>query len=122
MRDDLDQNDSQFFKDTKSNRQSAIRVHQLYKSYDKWTHAIQGISFGVDSGECFALLGVNGAGKTTTFKTLTRDVVPDAGLVSIRGHSVRKQFKKARQYIGYCPQVDAIFYYMTVREHLDFYA
>lgn len=33
--------------------------------------AVERISFGLDYGECFALLGVNGAGKTTTFRALT---------------------------------------------------
>lgn len=33
--------------------------------------AVENVSFGLDYGECFALLGVNGAGKTTTFKALT---------------------------------------------------
>ena len=41
--------------------------------------AVEKISFGLDYGECFALLGVNGAGKTTTFKSLTRDVTPTNG-------------------------------------------
>jgi ABC-type multidrug transport system ATPase subunit len=47
--------------------------------------AVQRISFGLDYGECFALLGVNGAGKTTTFKSLTGDVVPTSGIVEIEG-------------------------------------
>ncbi len=36
------------------------------------TLAVENITFGLDYGECFALLGVNGAGKTTTFKALTQ--------------------------------------------------
>ena len=38
--------------------------------------AVSDLSFGLDSGECFALLGVNGAGKSTTFKSLTCEVKP----------------------------------------------
>ena len=38
--------------------------------------AVENISFGLDYGECFALLGVNGAGKSTTFKSLTGGVIP----------------------------------------------
>lgn len=41
--------------------------------------AVERISFGLDYGECFALLGVNGAGKSTTFKTLTADTEPSNG-------------------------------------------
>ena len=65
--------------------------------------AVNGISFGVDYGECFALIGSNGAGKSTTFKALTRDILPTTGLITINGFSVRKQFADIRKIIGYCP-------------------
>lgn len=84
--------------------------------------AVERISFGLDYGECFALLGVNGAGKSTTFKSLTRDIVPSQGEISIAGHNVLTEFSEARKLIGYCPQHDAIFPLMTVVEHLYFYA
>lgn len=84
--------------------------------------AVQGVSFGLDYGECFALLGVNGAGKSTTFKSLTRDIVPTTGDIKIQGFDVQKDFTSARKLIGYCPQHDAIFPLMTVEEHLWFYA
>jgi ABC-type multidrug transport system ATPase subunit len=47
--------------------------------------AVENISFGLDYGECFALLGVNGAGKSTTFKSLTADVEPSEGQISVAG-------------------------------------
>jgi len=83
---------------------------------------VERISFGLDYGECFALLGVNGAGKSTTFKSLTRDIVPTSGQISIAGHNVLTEFAAARKLIGYCPQHDAIFDLMTVEEHLWLYA
>lgn len=84
--------------------------------------AVENISFGIDYGECFALLGVNGAGKTTTFKSLTRDVIPTEGNLSIAGCDVQKQFGEARKKIGYCPQYNALFDLLSVEEHLQFYA
>ena len=45
--------------------------------------AVERISFGLDYGECFALLGVNGAGKSSTFKSLTADTVPTEGEITI---------------------------------------
>lgn len=52
-----------------------VRVNKFRKVYtslfNKPTVAVEKTSFGLDYGECFALLGVNGAGKTTTFKSLT---------------------------------------------------
>jgi len=103
-----------------------IRINNLRKVYRtgfrKATVAIENTSLAVDKGECFALLGVNGAGKTTTFKSLTKDVIPTSGEVSVMGQSVIDNFNKARQYIGYCPQFDTIFDALTVKEHLEFQA
>jgi ATP-binding cassette subfamily A (ABC1) protein 1 len=84
--------------------------------------AIQGTSFAVDKGECFALLGINGAGKTTTFKSLIRDVIPTAGKLTVLGYDINREFDKARHFIGYCPQHDTIFDMLTVKEHLEFQA
>ena len=50
------------------------------------------ISFGLDYGECFCLLGVNGAGKSTTFKSLTNDIQPTTGDITINGMNVRRDF------------------------------
>ena len=69
-----------------------VRVYNFRKAYTTWFGkpflAVERISFGLDYGECFALLGVNGAGKSTTFKSLTRDIVPTNGQISIAGHNV----------------------------------
>ena len=102
-----------------------IKVVGLRKAYTsllgKPFLAVERISFGLDYGECFALLGVNGAGKSTTFKTLTADEVPTNGFITVAGYNIQTQFKEARQLIGYCPQKDAIFPLMSVEEHLWFY-
>lgn len=69
-----------------------VRVSRLKKVYRtgicKTLTAVNDVSFGLETGECFALLGVNGAGKTTTFKSLTNDTVPTNGRVSIGGWDV----------------------------------
>ena len=65
--------------------------------------AVKKASFGLDFGECFALLGVNGAGKTTIFKSLTNETHPTSGQVSIGGYDVARDFSKARKLIGFCP-------------------
>ena len=85
------------------------------------TIAVKDLNFGLSYGDCFALLGVNGAGKTSTFKMLTGDVIPSKGTMYIDGMNVRKNFKKVRKMIGYCPQYDALFMSLTVTEHLWFY-
>jgi ABC-type multidrug transport system ATPase subunit len=57
------------------------------KNEDKFKVAVNKISFGVENGECFGLLGVNGAGKTTLFKMLTGDVTSTAGESHIVGYN-----------------------------------
>ena len=84
--------------------------------------AVSDLSFALKSGECFALLGVNGAGKSTTFKSLTREVQPTSGTISIGGFDVHKQFMQARKLMGYCPQPNLIFESMSVEEHIYYYA
>jgi len=92
------------------------------KIFSKSYKAVNKLSFCLEYGECFALLGVNGAGKTTTFKTLTGEHFPTNGSVYINGKDITKNFNQIRSLIGYCPQFDAIFDYMTVMENLEFYA
>jgi ATP-binding cassette subfamily A (ABC1) protein 3 len=77
--------------------------NKVYTQMFKGTVAVKQASFGLQYGECFALLGVNGAGKTTTFKCLTNEVKPTGGSVSIGGFNINKQFDKARKLIGFCP-------------------
>ena len=84
--------------------------------------AVDNISFGIETGECFGLLGVNGAGKTTTFKMLTGEIVPTKGEIFIGGYQVPKEMNQARMLIGYCPQFDAILENLTAKEHLELYA
>ncbi|KAH9502477.1 ATP-binding cassette sub- A member 12 [Bulinus truncatus] len=69
-----------------------------------------------DLSKCFGLLGVNGAGKTTTFRMLTGDIVPESGIVTLKG---KRNFK---QDIGYCPQEGGLDEYLTAEEMLYFHA
>ena len=84
-----------------------VRVHRFRKVYRtafrKPLVAVERTSFGLDYGECFALLGVNGAGKSTTFKSLTNDIDATSGEITIHGLDVRRDFSTVRKSIGYCP-------------------
>jgi ATP-binding cassette subfamily A (ABC1) protein 1 len=67
---------------------------------------------------------VTGAGKTSTFKCITGEEIPDSGSLHLGGHDVCSMFgqNEAHCLIGYCPQFDAIYEGVTVREHLEIYA
>ena len=104
----------------------AVKVKNLKKVYSTGLcssnmTAIKNMSFCVEPGECFGLLGLNGAGKTTTFKCITQEISPTHGKIYINGKDMRNKFSELTSIFGYCPQFDAIFEYMSVYENLEFY-
>jgi len=103
----------------KDPQQLPVRMTNLRKDYGA-TKAVKNLSFGLEYGECFALLGVSGAGKTSVFKCMTGEIQPTRGELTICGYDVATQggWQQARSKIGYCPQFDAIFEGLTVLEHL----
>lgn len=80
--------------------------------------AVRCLSIGVDAGEVFGLLGHNGAGKTTTMRIMTGETAPSHGQVKIGGHNITINKDEAFRTLGYCPQHDALWKNITVREHL----
>lgn len=80
--------------------------------------AVDNLSFGVQKGEVFGLLGVNGAGKTTTFKILAGEIVSTSGDSYFNGYKISDNLSRIRKNLGYCPQFDALIENLTVREQL----
>uniref|UniRef100_A0A8C2S7A7 ABC transporter domain-containing protein n=1 Tax=Capra hircus TaxID=9925 RepID=A0A8C2S7A7_CAPHI len=78
--------------------------------------AVRNVSFCINKGEVLGLLGHSGAGKSTSVKMITGDTTPTAGVVRAR------QAGGGPGDLGYCPQEDALWPSLTVREHLDLYA
>lgn len=87
-----------------------ITINNLCKSYKK-KKAVDGVSFHVNEGEAFALLGSNGAGKTTTIKMILGLVKADNG--EIHKDEVIKT--------GYSPETPYFHPYLTGKEVLEFY-
>ena len=87
----------------------------------KSTKAVRNISFCLEYGECFGFLGINGAGKTTIFKCLSKEIYPTSGNIFINNKDINHNFDEISSLIGYCPQFDAIFEFLTVYENLEFY-
>ena len=98
------------------------KVYNNFGCFSKPTMGVKNISFTVNYGECFGLLGLNGAGKTTIFKAITEEHSPTHGSIYINGLNITKNFDQVKLMFGYCPQFDAIFPYMTVYENLEFYS
>ena len=76
-----------------------LSLKDITKSFDKKT-VLKGISFDVQSGQAFGLLGRNGAGKTTTIRIIMQFFHADGGQVTING----KDLKDSKVRFGYMPE------------------
>lgn len=100
-----------------------IEVKDLHKSYNSGKlNALNGISFTVDDGEIFGVIGPDGAGKSTLFRVLASLIAPDSGTAKMNGYDVVKDFRKIRQIIGYMPGRFSLYQDLTVQENLKFFA
>jgi ABC-2 type transport system ATP-binding protein len=95
----------------------SIQVRDLQKSYKK-LHVLKGVSFTVDRGSIFALLGSNGAGKTTIVKILTTLLKQDGGTAIVNGFDVASQPYHVRQSLSLTGQFAAVDEILTGRENL----
>ncbi|GMS87757.1 hypothetical protein PENTCL1PPCAC_9932 [Pristionchus entomophagus] len=100
---------------------TSVVVRDLKKRYGTFD-AVRGVNFHAAKGDCFGLLGVNGAGKTSTFRMLTAEATVTSGDAFLAGYSVKKDWRKAGQHIGYCPQFDAVLKEMSGEETLRMFA
>lgn len=99
----------------------AIVVTGLSKQYPDKT-AVDSISFSVDKGSIFSLLGVNGAGKTTTIKMLCGLTRPTGGEAYVLSHSIHTELDEVKKLVNISPQDTSVASRLTVRENLEFIA
>ena len=97
-----------------------VSVQGFWKRYGS-TVAVKGISFQVNRGEIFALLGPNGSGKTSTLESLEGLRRPDGGSLSIAGIDPGRQARRLRNLIGVQLQSSALPPAMTVEEAMGFF-
>ena len=100
--------------------QQAIAVENLRHTYDGKHFALDNVSFGVERGEVFGLLGKNGAGKTTLIKALTTLIRPTSGKMSILGLDPAQDGQEIRRRIGVVQQGES-FDFATVEGNFDIY-
>lgn len=97
-----------------------IKVLNLKKRFKNGHRALKGISFGVEKGQIFGLLGPNGAGKSTAFNIITQLINGTSGEVYLNGRSIASKNKfEIYKNCGICPQFDALWELLTVKEHLE---
>jgi daunorubicin resistance ABC transporter ATP-binding subunit len=99
----------------------AIEVHNLQKTFrgKREVRALDGVSFAVEQGTVFGLLGPNGSGKTTAVRILTTILRPDGGTARVLGYDVQKKAALVRTLIGLAGQYAAVDENLTGRENLQ---
>ena len=97
-----------------------IVLDRLSKFYGH-VHAVEDLSFSIDSGEIFGFLGANGAGKTTTMRMLCGLTKPTSGHATIDGSDVWKERHVVRTKFGYVAQRFSLYPDLTVEENLRFF-
>jgi ABC-type multidrug transport system ATPase subunit len=98
-----------------------ILAEHISKSY-KDVRAVDDISFEVQKGELFGLIGPDGAGKTTLMRILMTLLIQDEGKATMAGHDVVKDYKQIRRMVGYMPGRFSLYQDLTVEENLNFFA
>ncbi|MDI3518461.1 MULTISPECIES: ABC transporter ATP-binding protein [Caldanaerobacter] len=96
-----------------------IKVFNLTKKYGNY-EVLKGISFEIEKGTIYGLLGRNGAGKTTTMNILTGLIDYNRGEIYINGKMLDKNKRKPLEEIGYLPESPTFYTYMTGSEYLLF--
>lgn len=98
-----------------------INIEKLVKKY-KDTTAVNGITFHVEKGEIFGLLGENGAGKTTTLEIIEGLRKPTEGKIEILGTDVSDHYKtEIKQKIGVQLQSSAYYSFLNLKEILELF-
>ena len=98
-----------------------IEVKHLTKIYGEH-RALDDVSFKIANGKIYGLLGPNGAGKSTTMNIMTGCLAATEGTVNINGFDIYNDAVRAKQLIGYLPELPPLYDDMTPMEYLSFVA
>jgi len=98
----------------------AVSIAGLDKTYSSGFQALKSVSLDIREGEIFALLGPNGAGKTTLISIVCGLVRPSGGTVTVGGHDIGSDYRRARSLIGLVPQELSVSFFETVWDTVNF--
>jgi ABC-2 type transport system ATP-binding protein len=99
----------------------AIETVGLVKRFGSLA-AVDGLSFEVETGEIFGLLGPNGSGKTTTIRMLSCLIAPTEGQASVGGHDIRRDPLRVRETVGVLTENPSVYERLTAYENMEFFA
>uniref|UniRef100_A0AC35U3S8 ABC transporter domain-containing protein n=1 Tax=Rhabditophanes sp. KR3021 TaxID=114890 RepID=A0AC35U3S8_9BILA len=99
-----------------------VEVSGLVVKYPNGVKGLKGVDMKFYEGYCTVILGSNGCGKSTLNKTLSGMHEPTEGTINVYGMDIRYDLDEIRKSIGFCPQENVLFDYLTIEEHFIFYA
>lgn len=101
-----------------------VTATELVKTYGEKNEAlaVDKVSFSVNKGEIFGLIGPDGAGKTSIFRMLITLLLPDSGSATVNGFDIVKDYKQIRNSVGYMPGKFSLYQDLSVEENLNFFA
>jgi len=98
-----------------------VKFQNISKNYGT-NKAVRDVSFSVNEGELFGLIGPDGAGKSTLFRILVTTLLADSGTVLFDGKDVVSDYKYIRENVGYMPGKFSLYQDLSVTENLQFFA
>ncbi len=102
-----------------------IEAHDLTKTFrDKkrgQIHAVDHVSFRVQPGQIYGLLGANGAGKTTTLRLLATLLQPTSGTAAVAGFDIVREAQSVRANVGFLAASTALYGRLTAREMITYF-
>lgn len=99
----------------------AIHVANLSKTFGA-IPAVDAVSFTVEQGEMFGIVGPDGAGKTTTIRMLCGILTPTSGTAQVLGYDLLKEPDAIKKHIGYLSQRFSLYGDLSVDENIEFFA
>lgn len=100
---------------------NVIEISEVSKAHED-IQALRDISFEVEEGELFGLIGPDGAGKTTLFRILTTLLIPDSGMAHVLEMDVVDDYREIRPLLGYMPGRFSLYQDLSVEENIQFFA
>lgn len=97
-----------------------IQVKNLIKRFGDIT-AVDDLSFEVNKGEIFGIVGPDGAGKSTLLRMMSGILLPNGGAVEINGVNIQKNLYKIKENLAYMPQRFGLYEDLTVEENIIFF-
>jgi ABC-2 type transport system ATP-binding protein len=85
------------------------------------TAAVRNVSFTVERGTIFGLVGSDGAGKSTLLRMIATMIKPASGAIRIDNLDVVSAKRQVKRRIGYMPQRFGLYQDLTVDENIDFF-